>query len=80
MKNEIIQIINKIANDYGWEIQKELNDDSKLSECGLDSLGFAILVSQLEEIYKYDPFTLMDEPYYPETIREFVSIYEKFKL
>ena len=44
---------------------------------GLDSLGFAILVATLEEKLEFDPFTMMDEPLYPSTFGEFVSIYEK---
>ena len=55
----------------------ELNDDVVLLESGLDSLGFAILVATLEEKLEYDPFTMMDEPFYPSTFGEFVEIYEK---
>ncbi|MGD9553985.1 MAG: acyl carrier protein [Arcobacteraceae bacterium] len=55
----------------------ELNDDVILLESGLDSLGFAILVATLEEKLDFDPFTLMEEPFYPSTFGEFVEIYEK---
>ena len=55
----------------------ELKDDVVLLESGLDSLGFAILVATLEEKLEFDPFTMMDEPLYPSTFGEFVSIYEK---
>ena len=55
----------------------ELTDDVILLESGLDSLGFAILVATLEEKLEFDPFTMMDEPFYPSTFGEFVSIYEK---
>ncbi|WP_375724879.1 acyl carrier protein [Arcobacter sp. KX21116] len=55
----------------------ELADDVILLESGLDSLGFAILVATLEEKLGFDPFTIMDEPLYPSTFGEFVSIYEK---
>lgn len=50
-----------------------------LLESGLDSLGFATLVARLEAELGYDPFVLMDEPFYPRTYQEFVSVYEKFK-
>lgn len=56
----------------------DLTDDAVLLETGLDSLGFAVLVARLEERLGYDPFTLMDEPYYPRTVKEFVEIYEKY--
>jgi len=55
----------------------ELANDVVLLESGLDSLGFAILVATLEEKLDFDPFTMMDEPIYPSTFGEFVTIYEK---
>lgn len=55
----------------------ELKDDVVLLESGLDSLGFAILVATLEEKLEFDPFMMMDEPFYPSSFGEFVEIYEK---
>ena len=55
----------------------ELSDDLILLESGLDSMGFAILVVELEERLGFDPFTISDNPYYPTTFGEFVSFYEK---
>jgi acyl carrier protein len=56
----------------------ELNDDTLLLETDLDSLGFAVLVTRLDERLGYDPFSLMDEAVYPSTLREFVEVYERF--
>ncbi len=53
-------------------------DNLVLLQSGLDSLGFAILVTQLEQELGFDPFTLMEEAVYPTTFGEFVSIYERF--
>lgn len=50
-----------------------------LLETGLDSLGFAIFVSQLEEALGYDPFSLSDEAYYPQTFDEFVAFYRQWR-
>jgi len=55
----------------------KLTNDVVLLESGLDSLGFAILVATLEEKLDFDPFTMMDEPIYPSTFGEFVTVYEK---
>jgi len=55
----------------------KLTKDVILLESGLDSLGFAILVATLDENLEFDPFTMMDEPFYPSTFGEFVDIYEK---
>lgn len=67
-----------------WQSQNgsdapELKDQDILLESGLDSLGFAIFVSQLEEELGYDPFTLSDDAFYPQTYREFVDFYAKFQ-
>lgn len=54
-----------------------LNDDLVLLESGLDSLGFAVLVVELEEALGFDPFSISEEAFYPSTLGEFVSFYEK---
>lgn len=54
-------------------------DDTVLLESGLDSLGFAIFVSSLEDDLGYDPFTLAEDAYYPQTFRDFVQFYEKYR-
>jgi acyl carrier protein len=54
-----------------------LSDDLVLLETELDSLGFAVLVTRLEESLGFDPFSMMDEPIYPVTFGEFVEVYER---
>lgn len=66
------------ATEIGTEVP-ELTSETVLLESGLDSLGFAIFVSQLEEELGYDPFTLADDAYYPQTFAEFVAFYEKYR-
>lgn len=56
----------------------EISDDTLLLETDLDSLGFAVLVTRLEERLGYDPFSMMDEAVYPATLKEFVELYERF--
>ncbi len=56
----------------------DITDDLVLLETDLDSLGFAVLVTRLEETLGYDPFSLMTEPVYPTTFGEFVAVYEQF--
>jgi acyl carrier protein len=57
----------------------ELSDKLILLESGLDSMGFAILVSELEERLGFDPFSISDEAFYPSNLGEFISFYEKHK-
>ena len=80
MKENILRIIYEIAADSDLTIVSNLNDQTVLLESGLDSLGFAILVARLEEEYGVDPFMIMEEPIYPRTLIEFVSIYNKYVL
>ena len=56
-----------------------LSDDLVLLESGLDSLGFAVLVVELEEALGFDPFSISEEAFYPSTLGEFISFYEKNK-
>lgn len=53
-----------------------MSDDMVLLESDLDSLGFAVLVTRLEDELGFDPFSLMDDPVYPSTLGEFISVYE----
>jgi acyl carrier protein len=50
-------------------------DDTVLLETDLDSLGFAVLVTRLEELLGFDPFSMLDEPVYPVTFKDFVDVY-----
>ena len=78
LRDKIIHTIQETADMRGTEIITAFTDETMLLESGLDSLGFAILVTKLEEDLGYDPFVLMDEPYYPQTLGEFISIYQRF--
>jgi hypothetical protein len=64
--------------EAGKPVPPTFDDNLVLLHTGLDSLGFAILVTQLEQELSYDPFTLMEQAVYPTTFGEFVSIYERF--
>lgn len=67
-----------------WALEKgsvapALLPETVLLETGLDSLGFAIFVSSLEEDLGYDPFTLSQDAYYPQTFADFVSFYDRYR-
>lgn len=78
LREIIIAAIQETADMRDAVISKSLVDDTILLDSGLDSLGFAILVARLEEELGYDPFVLMDEPVYPQTLGEFLAIYQRF--
>jgi acyl carrier protein len=74
IKETYLEVLEQTGNEL---LVPELTDEVVLLESGLDSLGFAILVATLDERLEFDPFTIMDEPFYPSTFGEFVEIYEK---
>ena len=49
--------------------------DTVLLDSGLDSLGFAILVSKLEEKLGFDPSSEAEVAYYPETFEQLIVLY-----
>lgn len=78
VRKTIIESIQRVAEENDLNVSETLTDNSVLLESGLDSLGFAILVDDLEYSLGFDPFVIMDEPVYPNTLGEFVAIYERF--
>ena len=54
-----------------------MTDDLKLTECGLDSVGFVLIVAMLEQSVKIDPFDTAEDVNFPVTLREFIALYEQ---
>jgi acyl carrier protein len=75
VKSTIISEIKDIASEQD-KIVAPLTDELPLSDSGLDSLCFAILVSRLEDKLGVDPFTSSEEVYFPVTFGDFVKFYE----
>jgi Phosphopantetheine attachment site len=71
----IFSQIEQIAAEQKIKIQP-LRDDLLLSESGLDSLCFAILVARLEDKFGYDPFATSSDAGFPVTLGDFVRFYE----
>ena len=76
IRNTIVQTIKATLADNDVVLKAELTDASVLLESGLDSLGFAIVVAELESELGFDPFVAMENPVYPKTLQDFVTIYE----
>ena len=53
-----------------------LTDDTRLIDCGLDSLSFAIIVARLEDRLGVDPFSSAETTDFPVTFGDFVRLYE----
>jgi acyl carrier protein len=75
IKITIIEQMAQVAREHG-KVLAPLKDDLQLAECGLDSLGFAVLVARLEDKLGIDPFTAAEDAFFPVTFGEFVKVYE----
>ena len=74
-----LTILSQIENVAAEQKKKiaPLREDLILTESGLDSLCFAILVARLEDELGADPFTASEEVYFPKTLGEFIGLYEQ---
>ena len=75
VKLTILDQMEQIAREHG-KILAPLNEDLVLADCGLDSLGFAVLVARLEDRLGIDPFTAAEDAFFPVTLGDFVKVYE----
>jgi acyl carrier protein len=75
IKLTILEQMAEVAREHG-KILAPLKDDLVLAECGLDSLGVAVLVARLEDTLGVDPFTAAEEAVFPVTLGDFVKVYE----
>ena len=74
-RDEIVSQIETIARQQE-KVLSPLNDNLVLTDSGLDSLCFALLVANLEDKLGTDPFTASDDVNFPVTLGEFVRLYE----
>ncbi len=70
----IMSEIASVAKEQGQTL-RPLSDDMALAACGLDSLGFAILVANLEDKLGFDPFATAEDVRYPQTLGDLVRFY-----
>jgi acyl carrier protein len=75
VKLTIMQQMEQVAREHG-KILPPLKEDLVLANCGLDSLGFAVLVARLEDRLGIDPFSAAEEAVFPVTLGDFVKVYE----
>lgn len=80
VRETVANAIRDVATQQGHtQVPQEIFDETELMDFRLDSLGFANLLTQLEETLGYDPFSMADEPAYPRTFGDLVAIYENYQ-
>ena len=78
IKDIILSEINACLELKDIELIDQIPLQKNVFDVGLDSMAFAIIVSELESKLNYDPFVLEETPVYPETFSQFLDIYLKY--
>jgi len=73
----IRDVMDEVAAETGREELGVIEGNTVLSDSGLDSLGFAILVARLEQKTGYDPFSRLPAEQFPHTFSELVAVYQR---
>ena len=76
VRGVIIETFQHVIKTVTGRDPPPLSDDLVLMNSDLDSLGFAIIVSLLEQKLDFDPFTEASEAYFPRTLGDFIAFYE----
>jgi acyl carrier protein len=74
-RSTILTHIREVATEQGKTLAP-LTDELPLTESGLDSLCFAILVARLEDTLGADPFTSAGSAHFPVTIGDLIALYD----
>ena len=75
VRSKIMLAIEDVAKDYKRPLAP-LTDDLALFDSGLDSLSLAALIARLEDELMLDPFTTSEVVDFPETLGDFLALYE----
>ena len=74
-REKIFSVFARVAADQGRKLAP-LSEDLRMTECGLDSLSFAIVVASLEDELGVDPFNAAEWVDFPETLGDFIQLYD----
>jgi acyl carrier protein len=75
LRTRITSMFNEMWREDREDEPPVLENDTILLETGFDSMAFAVLVARLDDELGFDPFTMVEEPVYPQTFSEFVTFY-----
>jgi len=76
IKETVHSVFEKVAASQG-RVLAPLTDELDLSECGLDSFSFAMIVVSLDDALGFDPFRSSDTVKFPATYGDFVQLYDR---
>lgn len=75
IKSDVLALFVKVAKEQGKTLAP-LSNDLGLTDTGLDSLCFAIIVARLEDQLGIDPFSTDEEIDFPVTVGDVIRLYE----
>jgi acyl carrier protein len=75
VRSVILDQFEQVAQEQDMRLAP-LSDELPLTDSGLDSLCFAILVSRLETALGVDPFSQNEGVPFPVNLKEFIRFYE----
>jgi len=75
VRSVVLSQFQQVAAEQGRKLAP-LSDDLTLTESGLDSLCFAVLVDRLQDELGVDPFSAAEEASLPTTVGGFIRLYE----
>jgi acyl carrier protein len=76
VRDVVHSVFKKVAAEQGRTLAP-LSDSLALTESGLDSLSFAIVVTVLEDRLHVDPFNSADHVDFPVTLGDFIQLYDR---
>jgi acyl carrier protein len=76
VRDAILSTFRQVADAQGRTLAP-LSDNLKLAECGLDSLGFAVVITSLEDSLDAGPFNSSAWEEFPVTLGDFIKLYER---
>lgn len=71
------ELVREQAKLAGATAIGSIPDEAMLVDVGLDSLGFATIIVEMERTFGVDPFGHEDEITYPETFGELKALYRR---
>jgi hypothetical protein len=75
VRSTVIAQFEKVAREQSKELVP-LYDNLVLLDTELDSLCFAIIVTRLDDILGFDPFSAEEDVKFPVTVGDFIQLYE----
>jgi acyl carrier protein len=74
VREVVVREVERLLSEEGVE-NPSLPDSTELVVAGIDSLGFAVLITRLEEALDVDPFLAIETAEVPRTVADLVDLY-----